>query len=252
MRPRWLGLFASTSSRYDYPLLGEFKFFKTGARPSIVVRLTDENGVQGWGQSVPVETWTYETVESVETTLRHYLAPAILGADPTDIAAIHARMDRAIRPSFSVGQPLCKAASTLPVTICGANKPRKSVSDLFGGAKKTEVTLSWTIQSPTIAGAETQLAPGQGARLRTISISRSAIRKRRQYDLELVRTVCNFAPDGFHWADANTSYDLDTALAMAPKLADAGLEGPGIAASAQPHPRLSKAEAAGRAADPDG
>ena len=46
-----------------------------------------------------------------------------------------------------------------------------------------------------------------------------------QYDLQLVGTVCNFAPGGFHWADANTSYDVDTALAMAPKLADAGLKG---------------------------
>jgi L-alanine-DL-glutamate epimerase-like enolase superfamily enzyme len=57
--------------RFDYELIGEFKFFKAPVRPSIVVRLTDENGVQGWGQSVPIETWTYETVESVETTLRH-------------------------------------------------------------------------------------------------------------------------------------------------------------------------------------
>ena len=44
--------------RFDYDLAGEFKFFKTPVRPSIVVRLTDENGVQGWGQSVPVESWT--------------------------------------------------------------------------------------------------------------------------------------------------------------------------------------------------
>ena len=35
-----------------------------------------------------------------------------------------------------------------------------------------------------------------------------------QYDAELVRMVRRFAPDGFHWADANTSYDLETALAM--------------------------------------
>src|ERR1700740_1309073 len=75
--------------RFDYDLAGEFKFFKTPVRPSIVVRLTDENGVQGWGQSVPIETWTYETVESVESTLRHYLAPAILGADPSDLADVH-------------------------------------------------------------------------------------------------------------------------------------------------------------------
>src|SRR5262249_20187830 len=45
------------------------------------------------------------------------------------------------------------------------------------------------------------------------------------YDLELVRMVTTFAPNGFHWCDANTSYDLDTALMMAPKLADLGLKG---------------------------
>jgi L-alanine-DL-glutamate epimerase-like enolase superfamily enzyme len=44
--------------RFDYEQTGEFKFFKAPVRPSIVVRLTDENGVQGWGQSVPIETWT--------------------------------------------------------------------------------------------------------------------------------------------------------------------------------------------------
>ena len=45
---------------------------------------------------MPIETWTYETVESVETTLRHYIAPVIRGADPSDLAAIHERLDRAI------------------------------------------------------------------------------------------------------------------------------------------------------------
>ena len=82
--------------RFDYELVGEFKFFKASVRPSVMVRLTDENGLQGWGQSVPIETWTYETVESVESTLRHYLAPIVLGTEPSDLAAIHARMDRAI------------------------------------------------------------------------------------------------------------------------------------------------------------
>ena len=61
--------------RFDYELVGEFKFFKAPVRPSIVVRLTDKNGVQGWGQSVPIETWTYETVESVETHLRDRVSP---------------------------------------------------------------------------------------------------------------------------------------------------------------------------------
>jgi L-alanine-DL-glutamate epimerase-like enolase superfamily enzyme len=210
--------------RFDYPLLGEFKFFKSGARPSIIVRLTDENGVQGWGQSVPVETWTYETIETVETTLRHYLAPAILGADPIDLADIHARMERAIRPSFSIGQPLCKAGIDLGCYDLWGKQTGKSVSDLLGGAKINEVTLSWTIQSPTIAGAENQLRQGKALGYESFNI-KIGYPQTPAYDLELVRTVMAFAPNGFHWCDANTNYDLDTALAMAPKLADLGLKG---------------------------
>ena len=80
--------------RRDYPLVGEFKFFKSGARPSVIVRLTDASGRQGYGQAVPVESWTYETVESVTSTLEHYLAPAVLSADPTDLADVHARMEK--------------------------------------------------------------------------------------------------------------------------------------------------------------
>ena len=91
--------------RVDYPLVGEFKFFKTPARPTVVVRLTDENGLEGWGQSVPVETWTYETIESVETTLGRYLAPVELGADPRDIEDVHNRMERTIRPTSLSSPP---------------------------------------------------------------------------------------------------------------------------------------------------
>ncbi len=210
--------------RFDYDLVGEFKFFKAPVRPSIVVRLTDENGVQGWGQSVPIETWTYETVESVETTLRHYLAPTILGAEASDLAAIHARMDRAIRPSFSVGQPLCKAAVDLACYDLWGKETKRSVAALLGGARARQVKLSWTVQSPTLTEAETQLALASTQGYDSFNI-KIGYPQTPQYDLELVRTVCNFAPDGFHWADANTSYDVDTALAMAPKLADFGLKG---------------------------
>jgi L-alanine-DL-glutamate epimerase-like enolase superfamily enzyme len=210
--------------RFDYPLLGEFKFFKSGSRPSILVRLIDENGVQGWGQSVPVETWSYETVESVESTLRHYLAPAILGADPSDLADIHERMDRAIRPSFSVGQPLCKAGIDLACYDLWGKQAGRSVSDLLGGARKKQIKLSWTIQSPTLAGAERQLEQGRALGYDSFNVKVGAPQA-LAYDLELVRTVVAFAPNGFHWCDANTNYDLDTALTMAPRLADLGLRG---------------------------
>src|SRR5262245_9707118 len=152
-------------ARVDYPLVGEFKFFKSATRPTIVLRLTDAEGREGWGQSVPVETWTYETVESVEGTLRHYLAPVVLGADPSDIGDIHARMERAIRPSFSVGQPLAKAAIDLACYDLWGKQVGRPASDLLPGGsltgtKASEVRLSWTVQAPTIAAAERELEDG--------------------------------------------------------------------------------------------
>ena len=137
--------------RHDYPLVGEFKFFKSGARPSVIVRLTDTSGRQGYGQAVPVESWTYETVESVTSTLQHYLAPAVLGAEPSDLADVHARMEKAIRPSFSVGQPLAKAAIDLACYDLWGKQAGKPVCELLGGAlanKRTdEIRLSWTINT---------------------------------------------------------------------------------------------------------
>ena len=64
--------------------------------------------------------------------------------------------------------------------------------------------------------------------------------------------VTAFAPHGFHWCDANTSYDLETALAMAPKLADLGLK---ALESPLPPNRIRDYQALkrqGGAADPDG
>jgi muconate cycloisomerase len=209
--------------RLDYPMVGEFKFFKAGARPSVLVRLTDEDGAHGWGQSVPVETWTYETPESVESTLRHYLAEAVLGANPADLEDVHARMERAIRPSFSVGQPLAKAAIDLACHDLWGKQVGKPVSALLGTTEKTDVQLSWTINATALDKAHEQLEQGRAAGYTSYNVKIGAPQT-PDYDRSLVRAVRDFAPQGFHWADANTSFDLASARRMAGVLADAGFK----------------------------
>lgn len=211
------------SGRLDYPLAGEFKFFKAGVRPSVLVRLTDEDGAQGWGQAVPVESWTYETVESVESTLARYLAPALLGAQPSDLADVHARMERAIRPSFSVGQPLAKAAIDLACYDLWGKQSGQAVCHLLGTPSIDELKLSWTINTPSLEKAHEQLERGRAAGYTSYNVKIGAPQT-PDYDRSLVRAVREFAPQGFHWADANTSYDLATAKRMAGVLADAGFQ----------------------------
>ncbi|MCF7688021.1 MAG: hypothetical protein K9M98_02405 [Cephaloticoccus sp.] len=216
--------------RFDYAVAGEFKFFKPGpdgriTRPSVLVRLTDENGVEGWGQSVPVLTWTYETVESVLTTLELYLAEVVLGRDPTDFAGLHAAMNTAIRPAFSVGQPLCKAAVDLACHDLVGKQRGVPAWQLFGepAQAREEILLSWTVASPKMETVEAQLAEGRARGYRNFNIKVGAPQS-ADYDLTLARKVRAFAPDGFLWADANTGYTPAEALALAPKLRDAGVD----------------------------
>src|SRR5512139_3630481 len=70
-----------------YPMKGRFKFFegppgRPSGRPAVMVKITATDGTIGWGQSVPIPKWSYETVETVVSTIQHYLAPELIGQDP--------------------------------------------------------------------------------------------------------------------------------------------------------------------------
>ena len=210
-------------ARLDYALVGEFKFFKAGRRPTLAVRLTDADGRQGCGQAVPVESWSYETAESVESTLERYLAPAVLGADPSDLAEVHARMERAIRPSFSVGQPLAKAAIDLACHDLWGKQVGRPVFEFLSKTSIQEIKLSWTINAASIEAARAQLEKGRAAGYDSFNV-KIGPPQTPEYDRQLVRAVRDFAPRGFHWADANTGYSLADALRMARELADTGFK----------------------------
>jgi L-alanine-DL-glutamate epimerase-like enolase superfamily enzyme len=159
----------------------------------------------------------------VETTLSGYLAEAILGADPADMDDIHHRLNQAIRPAFSVGQPLCKAAVDLACYDLVGKRTGQPVAQILGGAQQESLTLSWTVASPKMAVVEQQLEEGWARGYRNFNI-KVGTPQTPAYDLELARKVRAFAPDGFLWADANVGYRLETALEVIPQLADAGVD----------------------------
>ncbi|HEX6971121.1 MAG TPA: enolase C-terminal domain-like protein, partial [Limnochordia bacterium] len=224
--------------RFDYPVVGTFKFLQPGPdgrvrRPSVLVRLTDGEGYQGWGQAVPIPTWTYETPETVESTLRTYLAPALLGADPADLDDVHDRMNRAIRPAFSVGQPLCKAAIDLACfDLVGKRlgQPASVLLERLSGGRpaagppvRGTLTLSWTVASADMGEVEAQLAEGRARGFRHFNIKVGPPQS-PAFDVALARKVRAFSPEGFLWADANTGYAPDEAIELARRLADAGVD----------------------------
>jgi len=86
-----------------YPVAGRFKFLEgpTGrkpGRPSVLVKITAADGTVGWGQSVPVPKWSYETLETVQSTIDRYLADSVL-AQPFQV--VHGEL--AVPPGVGLG-----------------------------------------------------------------------------------------------------------------------------------------------------
>lgn len=210
-----------------YPVVGRFKFFEgpkgqPSGRAAVLVKLTADDGTVGWGESVPVPRWSYETLETVTTTIRRYLAPELVGLDPCDIAAAHGVMDHTIAPSFSTGQPIAKAGVDLALhDLAGKlHKAPAAAGWNAGHPRVSRVTLSWTLNPRSLDEVEGLIAQGRARGYRNFNVKLAPDPK---VDLELCRIVKRLVPDGFLWADANGGYDEATALAVAPKLADLGV-----------------------------
>ncbi|MER2109275.1 MAG: dipeptide epimerase, partial [Solibacillus sp.] len=73
--------------------------------PSIIVKITSQCGLVGWGEAVPDEHVTGETLEGTYAVLKHTLAPAMIGENPMNFEKIHAKMDALIYSA-----PAAKAA----------------------------------------------------------------------------------------------------------------------------------------------
>jgi L-alanine-DL-glutamate epimerase-like enolase superfamily enzyme len=204
-----------------YPVTGHFRFFPKPERPAVFVKITCEDGTAGWGQSVPTHTWSYETPQSVVTTLREYLAPALIGLNPLDIASVHKVMNRAIAPSFSTGMPIAKAGIDLALHDIAGKLAKLPLALLWGRKPLDRIAMSWTLNPRTLDEAAPLLEEGRKRGYRHFNIK---VAPNPQFDVELARTVRKLAPDCFLWADANGGYDPTTALQIAPKLADAGVD----------------------------
>ena len=207
----------------EYPFYGYFKFIGPRAvRPAILVKITAEDGTVGWGQSVPVHTWSFETVETSLAVLRHYFIPAILGLDALDMPALQRALDAALAASFSTPMPITRAGLDLALHDLNGKLTGRSVCQMWGRTAGESVTLSWTINVPTLDTLEAEVAAGWNRGYRNFNVKVGS--GDPAFDVELVRQVRRLAPDGFLWADGNCGYDVPTALEIAPRLADAGVQ----------------------------
>lgn len=208
-----------------YPMKGYFKFFTgphgSAGRAAVMVKITAESGTVGWGQSLPIARWSYETLETATVVLRDYFAPVLIGMNPADIREAHRRMDEAVAPGFSTGMPIARAGVDIALHDLTGRLAGKSLSQMWGRPSGGPLTLSWTVNVTDLDDAAEVIEEGKRHGYRHFNIK---VSPDPDFDAALAREVRRRAPWTFLWADANGGYDKETALRAAPLLADEGVE----------------------------
>ena len=206
-----------------YPTVMRFRFFEGpisgGGRPAVLIKITASDGSVGWGESVPVPRWSYETLESAVSTLENYLIPILQGMNPFDLEFIHQVMNKEIANGFSTGAPITKAGIDIALHDLIGRSTGLNIAEFWGRTTPDDLTLSWTLNPVTLDDVAPLIVEGKKRGYEHFNIK---ISPDPNFDLELCRLVKAAVPEGFLWADANGGFEPPEAIDIAPRIAEAG------------------------------
>ena len=104
--------------------------------PSTLVRLTADNGLQGWGEVCPLGTTYLPAHAEGARAALSVLAPALVGLDPTNQGAVNDAMDAALSGHAYAKSPIDVACWDLTGRALGV-----SVAMLLGGVRQERFPL---------------------------------------------------------------------------------------------------------------
>ncbi len=177
----------------------------------VLVKITDDAGNVGWGESGPSRRWSAETVESCASSIRRYLAPAVIGHDLLDVAGLHAKMNTELATGLDPGQPIAKCAIDLAVHDLIGKRLGIGLQGWLGARRADSVPLAQLVSaaSPEEAARITEAGLAEGFRGFKVKVGHC-----KALDVDIVRAVVESARGAYVWADANQGYTLEEALRM--------------------------------------
>lgn len=107
-----------------------------GSLPSTIVRVSTDDGMQGWGEVCPLGSTYLASHAAGARAALELLAPALLGIDPTNLAAVNDAMDATLMGHEYAKSPLDVACWDLCGRALGI-----SVTTLLGGLRQTHFPL---------------------------------------------------------------------------------------------------------------
>lgn len=193
-----------------------------GKAPHVFVKVTDSEGEVGWGEARPVPQWSYETLETVTTTLKRYLAPAVTGLPVTDRWLLQKRMFQAVGRGPSTGQPIAKAALDIALhDLCARIAQLPLRCYLGGGRERHTVALSYTLTSHDTDAVQDDIEEAKAQGFKHFNF-KAAITP--ETDIAVAKAIKNVVDhDAYIWADANQGFELHEARRVGAAFAEIGV-----------------------------
>lgn len=153
----------ATVTLIDVPLLEPFvvSYATYASMPSVILTLETDDGLIGYGESVPDGHITGETPTGTVEALKTELLPAVMGLDPRDITAIHQRLNQALK-----GCGAAKASVDIACWDLAGKAAGRPIYAMLGGRRPEQPTIAkvLSILEPEVLVAQAIQARGEGYR----------------------------------------------------------------------------------------
>lgn len=195
--------------------------FKTALRTverveDIVVRVTAENGMVGYGEAPPTAVITGDTKGSVLCAINEFIAPAILGADILALDEVLERMDRSIK-----GNTSAKAAVDMALYDLWGKVLERPLWQLLGGYRRefeTDITIS--VNPVPQMTADAVAAVKEGYRILKIKVGKEGME-----DIPRIAAIREaVGPDIRLRVDANQGWTVKDSIRIISAMEDKGLD----------------------------
>ena len=199
--------------------------FKTALRTvnsvnDLIVKVTAEDGIEGYGEAPPTAVITGDTKESIEAAIRYYIAPSITGMDLDDLPSIMAKMEKCLAKNTTA-----KAAVDIALYDLYAKLQKKPLFRLLGekdpSAVKTELETDITISvnDTDEMVRDSVKAVGEGFRILKVKVGKGG-----EKDVERIREIRKaVGKDVVIRVDANQGWTREEAVSTITAMEDAGL-----------------------------
>jgi L-alanine-DL-glutamate epimerase-like enolase superfamily enzyme len=175
-------------------------------------------GITGWGEARPINPFVAETAAGMFTNMRDFYAPLLLGRDAMQIEAAIRACEATLPRNPATLATIDMALHDLVGRALGV-----PVHALLGGACRSEIPLEWSVSldEEKVMVAEAVAAVEKHA-VQYVCIKIGPL-ERRALDIRVAEAIRKELPDVQLGVDANTCYDVPSAVRFANRFAESGL-----------------------------